>query len=106
MKILPVGIDLVPCGKADRQTDMANLIIAFRNYANAPKTIMTGLLIFYNVQKIHDDLKFFHVPSPLNKWYQVLSQYTSSSFCVVTAYCRKLRTVAFGGQRVLYSLLL
>jgi len=54
MKILPVGAEFVPCG----QTDMSKLIISFRNYANAPKTIMTGLLIFYNLQKIHDDFIF------------------------------------------------
>ena len=34
MKIRPVGAELhVPCG----QTDMTKLIIALRNFANAPK---------------------------------------------------------------------
>ena len=34
MKILPVGAEF----HADRQTCMAKLIVAFRNFANAPKT--------------------------------------------------------------------
>jgi len=34
MKILPVGAELF---HTDGQTDMAKLIAAFRNFANAPK---------------------------------------------------------------------
>jgi len=34
MKTRPVEAELF---HADRQTDMANLIVAFRNFANAPK---------------------------------------------------------------------
>jgi hypothetical protein len=78
-------------GQADGQTDMSKLIIAFRNNANAPKTIMTGLLIFYNLQKIHDDFKFLHDPSPLNKWYQVLSLHTSSRFCFVNYILQEMK---------------
>jgi len=41
MKILPVGTEFFPCGRADRrtdiQTDMTELIIVFRNFANATK---------------------------------------------------------------------
>jgi len=36
MKICPVGADLF---HADRQTDMAKLIVAFRNFAKAPKKL-------------------------------------------------------------------
>ena len=35
MKILPVGAELF---YADGRTDMTNLIVAFRNFANAPKS--------------------------------------------------------------------
>ena len=34
MKICPVGAELF---HADRQTDMTNILVAFRNFANAPK---------------------------------------------------------------------
>jgi hypothetical protein len=34
MKIRPVGAELF---HADRRTDMTKLIVAFRNFANAPK---------------------------------------------------------------------
>jgi hypothetical protein len=34
MKILPLGAEVF---HADRQTDMTKLIVAFRNFANAPK---------------------------------------------------------------------
>ena len=34
MKICPVGADLL---HVDGQTDMTKLIVAFRNFANAPK---------------------------------------------------------------------
>jgi len=31
------GSRTVPCGRTDGQTDMTKLIVAFRNFANAPK---------------------------------------------------------------------
>jgi len=31
------GIRFVPCGETDGRTDITELIIAFRNFANAPK---------------------------------------------------------------------
>jgi hypothetical protein len=31
------GIEVVPCGPWDRNTDMKKLIVAFRNFENAPK---------------------------------------------------------------------
>jgi len=34
MKICPVGTELF---RADRRTDLKKLIVAFRNFANAPK---------------------------------------------------------------------
>jgi len=37
MKIRPVGVELF---RADGRTDMARLIIAFRNFANAPKKVV------------------------------------------------------------------
>jgi hypothetical protein len=40
MKICPVGAELLHAdGRIDRQTDMTKLIVAFRNFANAPKNI-------------------------------------------------------------------
>ena len=33
---LPSGSWVVPCGQMDGQTDMTKIIVAFRNYANAP----------------------------------------------------------------------
>jgi hypothetical protein len=39
MEIRPVEAELfLADGKTDRQTDMTKLIVAFRNFANAPKT--------------------------------------------------------------------
>jgi len=37
MKIRPVGAELFLCGRSEGRTDMTKLIVAFRNYANAPK---------------------------------------------------------------------
>jgi hypothetical protein len=38
MTIRPVGAELFHAeGRTDRQTDMTKLIVAFRNFANAPK---------------------------------------------------------------------
>jgi len=31
---------VVPCGRTDRRTDMTKPIVAFRNFANAPKTCL------------------------------------------------------------------
>jgi hypothetical protein len=50
MKIRPVGAELF---HADRRTDMTKLIVAFRNFANAPKnvevklTFVKVIFIFY-----------------------------------------------------------
>jgi hypothetical protein len=43
MKIRSVGAELF---HADRRTDMTKLIVAFRNFANAPKTVRPT---FYNI---------------------------------------------------------
>jgi len=38
MKILPAGAELLHAdGRMDRQTDTTKLIVAFRNFAKAPK---------------------------------------------------------------------
>jgi len=34
---LSSGSRVVPCGRTDRRTDMAKLIVAFRNFAKAPR---------------------------------------------------------------------
>jgi hypothetical protein len=34
---LSSGSRVAPCGRANGQTDMTELIVAFRNFANAPK---------------------------------------------------------------------
>ena len=38
MKIRLVGAELLDAEKQTGQTDVANLILPFRNFANAPKT--------------------------------------------------------------------
>jgi hypothetical protein len=38
MKIHPVGAKLFHAERVDRQTDITNLIVVYRNAANAPKT--------------------------------------------------------------------
>ena len=43
MKILPVGAELFNTERTERQTDMTNLIVAFRNVANAPRTQSVAL---------------------------------------------------------------
>jgi hypothetical protein len=43
MKILPLAADFVPCG-TDGQTDMTKLIVAFRNFAKAPKNLVKSTL--------------------------------------------------------------
>jgi hypothetical protein len=50
IKILPVGTELFHAeGRSDRQTDMTKLIVAFRNFANAPTTIeLLEILTFLN----------------------------------------------------------
>jgi len=41
MKIRPVGTELLHAhGRTDRWTDMAKLIVAFRNFANVPKKMV------------------------------------------------------------------
>ena len=41
MKIRPAGAELLYAdGRVGRQTDMTNLIVAFRNFAKAPKCVI------------------------------------------------------------------
>jgi hypothetical protein len=42
-KISPVGVEIF---HADVQTDLTKLIVAFRNFANAPKTIEQRISVF------------------------------------------------------------
>ena len=49
MKIPPVEAELF---HADRRTDMTKVIVAFRNFANAPKNENTTGLIFYNASGV------------------------------------------------------
>jgi len=44
MKIHSVGVELF---HADRQTDMTNLIVAFRNFANALKKLPPPPALYY-----------------------------------------------------------
>jgi len=53
IKIRPVGTELF---HADRQTGMTKLIVAFRNFANAPKIIkvFNGWVLFeYTLRAFH-----------------------------------------------------
>jgi hypothetical protein len=40
VKIRPMGAELL---RADRRTDMAKVIVAFHNFANAPKSVQTAV---------------------------------------------------------------
>ena len=40
---------VVPCGRMDRQTDMTKLLVAFRNFVNAPKIVMAVHFVSYSV---------------------------------------------------------
>jgi hypothetical protein len=43
MKIRPLGAELSHVdGQTDRRTDLTKLIVAFRSFANAPKTYVKG----------------------------------------------------------------
>jgi len=57
------GSRVVPCGR----TDMTKLIVAFSNFANAPKkqtrTKNSTLLKTFSNSTKHVDAEFFHVPS-------------------------------------------
>jgi len=46
MKIRPVGAELFHAdGRTDRRSDMTKLIVAFRNFANAPEIKMRELFV-------------------------------------------------------------
>jgi len=48
MKILPVGAELFHDGRTGGRTDMTKLIVAFRNFANAPKNDNWPLVITWH----------------------------------------------------------
>jgi hypothetical protein len=37
MKIRPVGAGVVPCGQTYGRTYVTNLVVTYRNFANAPR---------------------------------------------------------------------
>jgi len=48
MKMHPAGAELLPAGGLiDSQTDMTKLIIAFRNFASAPKNQLSDAVCRY-----------------------------------------------------------
>jgi len=51
--------------RTDRRTDMTNLIVAFRNFANAPKNFRATLYesTLYITKKIHFKLLLIHIVS-------------------------------------------
>jgi hypothetical protein len=71
MKIRPTGAELFRAdgradGRTDGQTDMANLIVAFRNFANAPKYTWDGLrwfcVMFHKIPTVKNKkTRAFHV---------------------------------------------
>ena len=48
IKIRPVGAECYADGWTDRRTDMTKLIVAFRNFANAPRS---GLILISSTPK-------------------------------------------------------
>jgi hypothetical protein len=50
MKIRPVGAEMF---YADRQIDMSKLTVAFRNFANAPKNVVSATPKLLNANKIN-----------------------------------------------------
>jgi len=44
MKIRSVGAEFVPCDKTNGRTDVTKLVVAFRSFANAPKTVKICLI--------------------------------------------------------------
>jgi hypothetical protein len=54
MKIRPMGVEYFHAdGRTDRQTDMTKLILAFHNFANAPKNKGMNTNKLSYVEKIH-----------------------------------------------------
>jgi hypothetical protein len=50
MKIRPVRAELFRAdGQTERQTNVSKLVVAFRNFANAPKTVLTKYEIGINL---------------------------------------------------------
>jgi hypothetical protein len=44
------GSRVVPCGQADRRTDMTKLVVPFRNFANAPKNWKIIVLLLFEIR--------------------------------------------------------
>jgi len=65
MKIRPVGAELF---HADRRTEMTELIISFRNFANAPKyPLPTSHYIYARIKVLTQALLENHVQAVLEK---------------------------------------
>jgi hypothetical protein len=48
------GSRVFPCGQTDRRTDMTKLIVAFRNFANAPKNSGLNQKYLRHVQNVNN----------------------------------------------------
>jgi hypothetical protein len=60
------GSRVVPCGRTDEQTDVTELIVAIRNFANAPKSASFRNFIIRAVKILkHEDIQIL--------WYSVFS---------------------------------
>ena len=43
------GSRVVPCGQTDRRTDMTMLIVAFRNFPNAPENCSVVIILLLKI---------------------------------------------------------
>jgi hypothetical protein len=68
MEVRPVRARVVPCGRADRQTDMANLVLTFRNFANSPKKDRHEKLLRCMIKVITTTTMKFGLPDGTSGW--------------------------------------
>jgi len=54
MKIRPMGTEF----HVDRRTDMTKLVVAFRNFANAPKNVLFAIICEWERLRVADEDTF------------------------------------------------
>ena len=71
MKFHPVGVELFHAvGQTDRQTDMTKLIVAFRNFTNAPKNLFC--LPGFEPRNVHPATQSLYRLQPLTSYTKLL----------------------------------
>jgi hypothetical protein len=94
--IRAVGSEFVPCGRTDGQRDVTKLIVASRNFANAPKNFKPEIYINYSRTPL---IRIAIYPDRLDRSGKFVNNSTKLTYLKITGYRINCSTVLWFLER-------